>query len=78
MKVKKIRLGNWSETLTDNELKNVVGGYAVWSGACFFSGNGDEPVYYEIIITGTNSCQDVIDACEEHGGDPGGCCGISK
>ena len=36
MKVKKIRLGNWSEFLTDNEMKNVLGRYG-WpypSGTC--------------------------------------------
>ena len=27
MKIKKISLKNWSEFLTDNEMKNVIGGY---------------------------------------------------
>ena len=47
MKLKKINVRNFIETLTDNELKNVVGGYGTepWpgtvSGTCGTGGGGD-------------------------------------
>ena len=35
MKAKKFRYGNWSESLTDNELKRITGGYGIYM--CIYS-----------------------------------------
>ena len=53
MKLKKISVKNFIETLTDNELKNVVGGYDY--GGCMeivCSLNG----YYVRMTTSSNEC----------------------
>jgi len=57
MKIKKISVRNLIETLTDNELKNVIGGYGggVFHCYCGFVGN---PLSSSFIV----GAHDILDA----------------
>ena len=76
MKVTKFFFGNGVEVLTDNELKNVIGGFggggACWRAVCIKG--EDEFVYFRPYEE--SSCDDIWDDCEAAGGQPASCCAV--
>jgi len=59
-------LGNWSETLTDNEMKATRGGYGAYGSSMFYCS------YYEWTNGGAN-CQKIVDKVM-YDGDPSSLC----
>ena len=81
MKVKKISFGNWSDFLTDNEMKATIGGGYVeeghnvcWSVGCVNENNGC--VITLLRSKADSTCESLFEECECFGGTPASCSGV--